>query len=636
MPDIYDSRETTAELIQRFQYADSWRQQYDQRALEWYKLYVGWRKALDKKLKGRSNLHIPRTYEEVDTLRSRILKALFSSRPYIDFLPRPRDAVNPAILPELEAKAKIAGAILDDQLATIVPAFYDFITCFLVYPAAVASVGWRYETRKTKLKRSRLVPPTFMDTIMAILRGTQATPAMIVEEIEQEVVEYDDNDFQPIDFFDFWPDPRGRDLDSCRFVFQREWLTVKELQAKLELLARAGGGQVYEPADWDTLAGAAAQLQDGREDRLAAIGLGSDGSQGYWREPKKGYLMEVLHYWEDDRHALLVNRYETLYDGPSPYRRHGKKPFIATSFDPLPGEFYGLSAVQLIEHLQAELNTSRNQRIDVGSMVLNRMWKVKRDADINENELISRPHGVIWVDQPEDVTEVAFSDIPASVFNDENILKQDMENVLGVPAVVRGADPSSKQTATEVVTKNTSAGFRFDVKVMLYETLCLKRMAYLMDCNNQQFIDQARLVQVYSPLGQEWKRIEPWELLGEHDYAPAGSSVDPMANKEIRRQQLNELLNIVSTKPVVAQYVKIPELIRLLFQSYDVRAVDKLLVTPEELAAQQQAAQQAALAQNGGVPPGPAGPGPEVAPQMGPEQVAAVSQALGGGIRGPV
>ena len=96
MEDYVNAAETTAELVQRWNYADDFRQQYDDRALEWYKLYVGYRDALPDKLAGRSNLHIPRTYEEIDTLRSRFLKAIFASRPYIDFLPRPRFAGDPA------------------------------------------------------------------------------------------------------------------------------------------------------------------------------------------------------------------------------------------------------------------------------------------------------------------------------------------------------------------------------------------------------------------------------------------------------------------------------------------------------------------------------------------------------------
>jgi hypothetical protein len=613
-----ETAETTGELLARFTYADSWRQQYDERALAWYKLYVGWRDELPAELRGRSNLHIPRTYEEIDTLRARFLKALFASRPYIDFLPRPRGA-DPALMQELEVKARLAGALVDDQLAAAVPVFYDFITCFLVYPAAIASVGWRYETRKVRVRR-----PVFTESWIEQPDGSLAAVIQVkwVEE-EVEAVERDDNDIQVVDFFDFWPDPRGKDIDSCRFVFQREWCTERELRDKLELLKRVGGGRVYEPDDWEALVAAGANLQDGREDRLAAIGLGSETGQGFWREPRKGYLMELLHYWEDGRHAIIVNRHELVYDGPNPYHRHGKKPFIATSFDPLPGEFYGLSAVQLIEHLQHELNTTRNQRIDNVSLVLNRMWKVRRSADINPDELISRPHGVVWVDSPDDVTELAMNDVTASSYNEERIIKEDMENVIGVPAVVRGVNPARRETATEVVTKNTSAGFRFDVKVMLYEALCLKRLAYLMDCNNQQFIDQPRLVRMFGDAGIEWRRIEPWEILGEHDYMPAASSVDPMANKEIRRQQLNEVMQIVlkTQNPFIDLY----ELTKLWLESYDIRSVDKLLKRPEELAQAAPAAPGAPIPQ----------PGPGAGPPMGPEQVAAIQQLLGGGQVGP-
>ncbi|MFA5383986.1 MAG: hypothetical protein WC364_04880 [Eubacteriales bacterium] len=626
MEDYVNAAETTAELVQRFNYADDFRQQYEDRALEWYKLYVGYRDALSEKFAGRSNLHIPRTYEEIDTLRSRIMKSFFASRPYIDFLPRPREVIDPALMEQLEAKAKIAGAIVDDQLNSVVPAFYDFVTCFLVYPAAIASVGWRYETRLTKVKQARQIQPTLLEHAAAFLQGIEPVTRTVLEEIEREVISFDDNDIQAIDFFDFWPDPRGRDIDSCRFVFHREWLTEKELRDRLALLERAGAGNIIEPPSWEALVSAGAALQDGREDRLAQIGLGSEYGQGYWKEPRKGYLMECLHYWQDDRRALLVNRLQTVFDGPNPYHRHGKKPFISTSFDPLPGEFYGISAVQIIEHLQAELNTSRNQRIDNVSMILNRMWKVRKGADINEDELVSRSHGIIWVDAPDDVTEIAFSDIPASSYNDEKVLKEDMENALGVPAVVRGVTPGRQETATEVVTKNTSAGFRFDVKVMLYEALCLKRMAYLMDCNNQQFIDRSRLVQVFGPAGLQWQQVDPGDILGEHDYAPAGSSVDPMANKELRRQQLNQVMQLAGKNPYVDMY----ELTRLWLQSYDIRSVDKLLKRPEEIAPQ--ALPPGVNPQGRGVTP--AGLDGSQGQGTTPEQAAMLEQILGGGTGG--
>lgn len=573
----------------RFNLADSWRRQYDDRAVEWYKLYVGYREPLPEELRGRSNLHVPRTYEIVDTIRARIFKAFTAVRPYIDFVPTASHAAREATV-EAEEKARIAAALVDMQLERNEwkRVFYDFLTSLLIFPAAIMAVGWRYERKKVR----RRVP------VASAVFTPEAAVGLVEWEVrEVEVVDWDDNELVNVDFFDFWPDPWGTDIDSCRFVFHREWLTREQLEEKLELLREAGSGRVFMP-DFEALRGTGGGLEQGRWRRLSAVGIAHETLQGYEEDGK--YLYEVLHYWEDERHAILVNRQELVYDGANPYWRHGRKPFAVGVYEPLPNEFFGLSAVQVIEHLQHELNTHRNQRIDNVSLVLNRMWKVRRTADIDESELVSRPHGVIYVDAPDDVEVFAMPDVTASAYRDEEVIKLDMDNAVGTPDVVRGATPHRRQTATETATRASSAGIRFDVKIAIFETLGLKRMAYLMDCNNQQFIDAPRVVRLFGVEGPEaWRRVEPDELIGEWDYRPSGSAVDPAANKEIRRQQLNELMNIVlrTQNPYVDKY----ELTKLWLEAYDVRNVEKLLIPREQLAAQ-------------GVPqavpsPGPAGAG---------------------------
>jgi hypothetical protein len=222
------------------------------------------------------------------------------------------------------------------------------------------------------------------------------------------------------------------------------------------------------------------------------------------------------------------------------------------------------------------------------------MWKVGAGAVVNEDELVSRPGGIVHVNgKIEAVEALETQDVTASSFQEERISKEDMENALGTPAVVRGVTPSRQETATEVVTKNSSAGFRFDAKVLLFESLGMKRAAYLMDLNNQQFISEARVVRLFGPAGLEWKRVEPYELQGEYDYQPAASSVDPMVNKELRRQQLNEILPVAMQNP----YIKQLEFTRMWLHAYDIRAVDKFLKTEEEVAEEQAMAQQQALVQ---------------------------------------
>lgn len=586
LPENFDREARAAELLSRFTYAESWRRQYDRKAVEWYKLFVGWREPLPDENRGRSNLHIPRTFEQLDAIRARLVKSFFSVKPYLEFNPVPRDGTPVEVATLNAEKAKVASALVDYQLDKnqIKSKFFDFVTSMLIFPAGIMSVGWKYE------QRTVAVPvPQLTNLLEVAYENAPPEYENVWQEFPEKV--WDDNELQVVDYFDFWPDPRGRCIDTCRFVFQREWMTQEQLLDRLAMLEEAGFGQAF-PIDWDKVH-ESSQQSEGRDERMQAVGLSPATGDGVWGDDqsrKVGRMYEVLHYWEDDKYALIVNRVELAYEGRSPYWKHGRKPYVVASYNPLPNEFYGLSAVQIIEHLQHELNTSRNQRIDNASFVLNRMWLVRRGADIDESELVSRPHGVIRVDNVEqDVRELRMSDISSSAFANDVETKQDMENALGVPGIVRGVDPSRAETATEVVTKSSNAGTRFDVVIMVMEDKVIERLAMLMDCNNQQFIDDIRAVQLFGDdAGPVWKSVSPGDLVGERDYAPSGANVDPAANKEVRRAQLTQLMQAVlaSQNP----YVDLYEMTKMWIQSFDVRNVESLLL-PRDVVEQQMAMQ---------------------------------------------
>lgn len=615
-----DSSSLAAELISRFNYADGFRHQYDQRAIENYKLYTGYREQLPPQLAGRSNLHIPKTYELVDSLRARYLRAIFGQSPVIEFVPNPllyfQEGLNPAdylqMLLTAEDSAKYSTYLVDQQLrnSQVYRRIYDFITSMLVFPAGIMSIGWKYKTKKMKQRGMKL---------------DEETGIYIEDVIEQETVTYDDNELQYVDYYDFWPDPRGIDMDSCRFVFHREWATEDSLKEKLAVLAEAGSGKVYEPDDWETLISAGTSLSGGASERMAEVGLSAETGQGHWENIRHGYQIELLHYWEDERYIIIANRNQVVYDGENHYW-HGKKPFVVTSFDPKPGEFYGFSAVELIEHLQHELNTNRNQRIDNVSFVLNRMWKVRRSADVDENDLVSKPHGIIYIDSPDDVQSIETQDITRSSYNEENIIKEDMDNVLGAPAVVRGVEPERRQTATETSVKTNAADIKFQVKTMLHETI-LERIAIIMDINNQQFVDRPRIFRVE----EEWQVVTPDEMRGHHLYRPASSSLDVTSNREVRRQQVLELLQIVEGRPEIDQY----ELLKMVMEAFSIRGTETLLKPKEQLMEQPGAmpGEQPLQQQAQGPQVQPQGPqGPQVQPQAADNMLGnLLAQAMQGG-----
>ena len=576
------------EQISLFNHFDDYRSQWDNLAIKWYKQVVGFKEEL-KDDDNRSNLHIPRAYQIMDTIRSRYVMGLFKNKPYIDFIPKPsnfdRFPMNMA-----DDKADVAAALVNEQLDknNIVSKYYDYITSLLIFPLGVMGVGWRYEEDYVKKK----VP------VPEIIRNQfgvpQYTGNYIYQPRESLETTFDDNEITNVDYFDFWPDPKATTLDNARGVFQREFVTLDQLEHRLKFLEYLDEGRIYlqHINELKDLQGGG-NLEHGREERLSEIGF-SSGSMDIFRnedyKSNKNSEFELLHYWEDDRHCITVNRQKTIYDGPSPYWRHKKKPFVVGTYDRLPSEFYGMSAVQIISDIQEEENTLHNQRTDNINFILNKMWKVRNGADIDESELISRPHGIIHVDRPEDVDEFTMTDVASSAFNQQGLLQNLAENALATPPVIQGADSSGSKTATETMKQTTNAGMRFDVKMKLFEELNIKRMAYLMDMNNQQFIDSERLVNTNVEQANAWRAINPGELLGEFDYRPAGTNIDPAANKEVRREQLTHMMQFLLQSQV--PFVNYRELFEEWMKSFDVENAEKFLLSQQEMQMQQMQQQQ--------------------------------------------
>ena len=161
---------------------------------------------------------------------------------------------------------------------------------------------------------------------------------------------------------------------------------------------------------------------------------------------------------------------------------------------------------------------------------------------------------------------------------------------MAVPAVVRGVDSPAKETATEVSVKASNASIRFDVKMLLFEDMGIKRLISLMDLNNQQFFTQPRLIKLFDvDQAMSWQMVDPLDVIGEWDYRPAGAAVDPAANKEVRRQQLMMLAEYAAKTQ--SPYIKRLEIEKELVRSFDLRNPEKFIKTEEELQAEAMQAQ---------------------------------------------
>jgi hypothetical protein len=354
MPNLRDKddKEIISIVTREFTRYESLRSVYEDNWRRYYKIY---RKSIDqkfRKLEG-ANLFIPYCYQIVETVKPRIITTMFAARPYIGLV---------SIDPNYQGNAEVQTNLLDYQLnhrMNFVSTAGQAVTSALLYGTGITKQVWKYRTKNTKKREPVL----------------ESGITVGYNEIEVEKTVYDDPAVEYVDIFDFYCDPAIPNIRDQRSVIHRYFKTKDELKEmakrwefKDKVIEELSTGQVGE--------------QSGVSQRLSDIGLSSEDST-------QKDLIEVWERWSDDELIIIANRETVLFAQENPYW-HSEKPFARLVDTEVPGEFYGIGEIEPLEDMQYELNTRRNQRIDNINILINRMYKILRGANIDPEQ----PHRI--------------------------------------------------------------------------------------------------------------------------------------------------------------------------------------------------------------------------------------------------
>lgn len=583
MSNAPDLDELTRNTIKLFHFYDNWKEtNFNEDAEECFKLWMGYNDPLPEGDDGeRANFHFPLSYEIVDIWVSRLVTNFFGNiRPWFQFEPMPDyNIMSVEALQERVDAGKKHAALVDSQLIKnkIKSLYSQYSKSKLVFPLAILSIGWRYEERLIKYRKliqETIDPEGFLET---------KNLSQVVEEMRKV---WDDNEIKHVLWPDFWPDPWGSpDLDTWRGCFHREYMTKQEIldymkQLKLYVSKGYGKGE-FAKIDWDLIGQNTINFEEySRNQLFAAVGTEMETRDEYNEEDQDQSMgmYEVIHYWTSKEHRVMINRCQVVFAGDNPYW-HGMLPFVCESFEAVPDRSVGFSAVHLVKDHNIELNTTKNQMIDAMSMVLNKMFVVVKGADVDYSQLVHRRNGIIEVTNPTDVQEFGLKDVPNSGNDNLAIVKQTAENAVAVPDIIRGESERVK-TAHEASIQNTNASIRFQVKIDLYEEMGIDRMLMLMDKNNQQYFEDSRLVETIGPdNARQFIEVGFEDLYGSWHYSPASKTVDPTANKEVRREQLTNIYQLVKDNPMV----KTDKLLQEIFNSLDLKDAQTFIKTMDEM-----------------------------------------------------
>jgi len=540
-------------VVDLFEATKRWREPQETRWKRFYRLYRSHRDSTTQPFK--SNIFVPYIFSIVESVVPKMLGTIFNTRPIVAVVPRKGAA---------EDMAKLLERLLEYQLDEDQLEFFNKILEFfkesVIYGTSFAKIIPRFN--------------------------------------DDELATFNYIDIEPVDIFNIYPDYRAKSIRRMKYIIQLSYMDFDELKEleKQKFYKNVDDLLTYVESNMN--------VDEWKKKRLTDIGIIDE--YGYDSERK---VVEILEYWDKDKIITVGGRKVILKEEDNPFG--GLVPFIMARYIPVQHELYGIGIPEIAESLQEELNTVRNQRMDNVNLIINRMFIANKYADIDFDNLVSYPGNIILTNDVNAIKDLDTRDITKSAYQEEEIIKRDIDNATGEWEYARGATPPRRETATGIVRLQQASNVRFDTVVKMLEFTVIRSIAKVFLWLDYNFLPPEEMAKIVGEEdfmklgGPEFFNQDIETILKQYSFQPMGSSTT--AVKEVRIQQIMQAFQIFNNDPLINQI----ELRKMVFDALDIKNENKLLVeprTPMPGMPGQMPPGQGALPEGGPQPPQPPQP----------------------------
>src|SRR5690625_4944067 len=220
--------------IERIEAAENWRDSAYKDL--WTRCYKRYRNYVDKiydrdgkVVRDRSNISIPYTFTQVETVLPRLVESLFAARPYVAV--RGRE-------PDDDRSAHNMETLLDWQMnerIDIRNQFHIGLKSMCIYGTTVAYVGWKYEERKVVRRELQALQDESGQPVVEIDPETGEEISLgDYAEVEVTVTGWNEPVVEFIDLGVFCVDPNASDIDAARDCGHVAYMTKGQLEQMAE------------------------------------------------------------------------------------------------------------------------------------------------------------------------------------------------------------------------------------------------------------------------------------------------------------------------------------------------------------------------------------------------------------------
>lgn len=538
-----------------------------------YKLYISDNTDRSKEIKSwQANVFVPYINAVVETLKPRILDA----RPEFTVQGRNQDDQLKAerIKSLNDYTWEISGADNTAELVT---------SSALIYGTGYMQASWKKDVRNLKFLT------------------TKDIDKKTYQWKEQEKTFYDAPFVEWVDNYSLWYDWHNVNTESKQYWFKRLLLTENEIRRRYPMLEEKRLLMALDAGADDTTDYASirneVKLTHDKINKGADHGKSNKGITTNIYNTSDVKMNEVFEWLRpfEDTYAVMVNDVPILKGGSTPNPYDFKESFfIPIPYLKVPGEFEGYGLPMLLENPQIMLNMTKNQRLDAMTLSIHKMWIVNPLANINKQELVSRPMGIVYSSDPNGAREIQMSDIKPSAYKEEELLKGDMRYASGVDDFSMGGGSGGSSSATEVRHLRESTLERVRLFVNHMGDGYAKLMRFWISMYKQFYTDQM-IIRITGDNGElQFPLIEKDDLLGEYDYK---ATVKPSiaGQNDVKKKQDMDLYQLLRPEPSVDPDKLIAKLLYDFDMDYEnIKKMEEVSPqpTPEEMMAMQQGQEQ--------------------------------------------
>lgn len=240
---------------------------------------------------------------------------------------------------------------------------------------------------------------------------------------------------------------------------------------------------------------------------------------------------------------------------------HQEKPYQRARYIRVDGRLYGIGMMEPNVPMEAELNTLRNQLMDMRTFNLRPKWLLDVSARINHANLKDLSEQIIETLDINGLQPLRPQDFSASALANEASIKSDLAETTGGSPLTAGfaGGNSIERTSIGVTTLASSALDRFDLVVTNFVEELVKKQLKQMWALNQQFLPEGKEVAI---TGKRMIRVNPSDIpFPNINFA----GVQASAEKQFRINSANILIQNISPfstlglnpVPIILEQVKL-------------------------------------------------------------------------------